>query len=84
MNVGVSITINGKTLEFEDRFVYVDSDGNYKFRAVLAGLEENMLNTEISVKMFIVFNDGTRTVKYYSDGITTTLGEHIGRIPKNA
>lgn len=84
MNVGVSVTINGKTLEFEDRFVYVDSDGNYKFRAVLAGLEENMLNTEIRVKMFIVFNDGTRTVKYYSDGITTALGEHIGRIPKNA
>lgn len=84
MNVGVSITINGKTLEFEDRFVYVDSDGNYKFRAVLAGLEENMLNTEIRVKMFIVFNDGTRTVKYYSDGITTALGAHIGRIPKNA
>ena len=84
MNVGVSVTINGKTLEFEDRFVYVDSDGNYKFRAVLAGLEENMLNTEISVRMFIVFNDGTRTMKYYSDGITTTLGKHIGRIPKNA
>mgnify|MGYP004656269215 CR=1 FL=1 len=84
MNVGVSVTINGKTLEFEDRFVYVDSDGNYKFRAVLAGLEENMLNTEIRVKMFIVFNDGTRTVKYYSDGITTALGEHIGRTPKNA
>lgn len=84
MNVGVSVTINGKTLEFEDRFVYVDSDGNYKFRAVLAGLEENMLNTKISVRMFIVFNDGTRTMKYYSDGITTTLGKHIGRIPKNA
>ena len=84
MNVGVSVTINGKTLEFEDHFVYVDSDGNYKFRAVLAGLEENMLNTEISVRMFIVFNDGTRTIKYYSDGITTTLGKHIGRIPKNA
>ncbi len=84
MNVGVSVTINGKTLEFEDRFVYVDSDGNYKFRAVLAGLEDSMLNTEISVRMFIVFNDGTRTMKYYSDGITTTLGEHIGRIPKNA
>ncbi len=84
MNVGVSVTINGKTLEFEDHFVYIDSDGNYKFRAVLAGLEENMLNTEISVRMFIVFNDGTRTMKYYSDGITTTLGKHIGRIPKNA
>lgn len=74
--VGVKVTMNGKTNEYTDRFVYETADG-YQFRAVLAGLEDSMAATEISVVMFIEF-DG---VRYESKGITTTLGAHTGRLP---
>lgn len=74
--VGVKVTMNGKTLEYTDRFVYATADG-YQFRAVLAGLDDSMAATEISVVMFIEF-DG---VRYESKGLTTTLGAHTGRLP---
>lgn len=74
--VGVKVTMNGVTNEYTDRFVYETADG-YQFRAVLAGLEDSMAATEISVVMFIVF-DG---VRYESKGLTTTLGAHTGRLP---
>lgn len=74
--VGVKVTMNGVTNEYTDRFVYETADG-YQFRAVLAGLEDSMADTEISVVMFIVF-DG---VRYESKGLTTTLGAHTGRLP---
>lgn len=74
--VGVKVTMNGVTNEYRDRFVYETADG-YQFRAVLAGLEDSMADTEISVVMFIEF-DG---VRYESKGLTTTLGAHTGRLP---
>lgn len=74
--VGVKVTMNGKTLEYTDRFVYETADG-YQFRAVLAGLEDSMADMEISIVMFIEF-DG---VVYESQGLKTTLGAHTGRLP---
>lgn len=74
--VGVKVTINGVTKEYTDRFVYETADG-YQFRAVLAGLEDSMADMEISIVMFIEF-DG---VVYESQGLTTTLGAHTGRLP---
>lgn len=76
--VGVEITINGTTNEYTDRWVYDGPGANQlQFRAVLSNIPASDKDVEIEARMFVVY-DGE---KFFSEGITTTLADHMGRIP---
>lgn len=75
--VGVEITINDVTNEYTDRWVY-DGPGadQLQFRAVLSNIPASDKDVEIEARMFVVYEGE----KFFSEGITTTLAEHMDRV----
>lgn len=76
--VGVELTINGVTNEYEDNFVYENATSNgYLFRVALTGIPDTEYDTPIKARMFVTYNG----VDYWSDYVYTTAGAHVDRLP---
>lgn len=75
--VGVELTVNGVTNEYQDNFVYENAGGNgYNFRVALTGIPAANFDTPIKARMFVVYDGDT----YYSDYVYTTAAAHVGRL----